>query len=380
MIIEKNKRIKVLQVLDKCAIRNSPIHGVSRLLLTWWPGFEDTDIELSLAVFRGGNNTCSSFTKKGIIAEDLNRGKMDPRTIIDLVKIIKRDGIDILHCHGYGAPTFGRIAGFLTNTPVIVHEHMIDDNIPGYQRLADWFLSPFTAKGIAISDAVKTFMVNKRAIPKRKMEIIYNSIPNKYFQNTSPETKFSTASKYKISTKQPVIGIVGRLDPVKGHTDFLNAAKIILSEKPDVQFLIIGDGEIRAQLEEEAKSLLIENNIKFLGHIQDVHEIVSLIDILAICSHQEGFSLAAIEAMALGKPVVATEVGGLPEVVDNDITGILVGSHNPAKLAEALLKLLNDKQLVIRLGENGKNKCKEFFSLSGTVNSLTKIYRSVYKG
>jgi len=149
-----NNKIRVLQVMDKCAIRGSPIHGVSRLLLTWWPEFQHGDTELSLCVLRGEGG-CTVFSKAGIAVEDLNRGKLDPRTVIDLVKIIKRDQIDILHCHGYGATNFGRVAGLLTNTPVIVHEHMVDSQIPVYQKFADLMLSPFTSKGIAISATAK---------------------------------------------------------------------------------------------------------------------------------------------------------------------------------------------------------------------------------
>ena len=128
------QKIRVLQVLDKCAIRGSPIHGVSRLLLTWWPAFRDTQIELSLCVLRGGYGTCDAFKNIGVVVQDISRSKIDPRTILDLLTIIKRDDIHILHCHGYGATTFGRIAGFLSKTPVIVHEHMIDDNIPLFQK------------------------------------------------------------------------------------------------------------------------------------------------------------------------------------------------------------------------------------------------------
>ena len=166
---DKDTPINVLQVMDKCAIRGSPIHGVSRLLLTWWPGFSNTNINLQLAVLRGGYNTCDAFTSIGIDVIDLGRSKLDPRTVFDLVKIVKEQQIDILHCHGYGATTFGRIAAKLANTPVIVQEHMIDKAIPFYQEVVDIILSPLTSQGIAVSKAVQTFMIKKRHIKQKKM-------------------------------------------------------------------------------------------------------------------------------------------------------------------------------------------------------------------
>ena len=374
-----NTPIRVLQVMDKCAIRNSPIHGVSRLLLTWWPGFEGTNIELFLSVSMAKNNTCEPFTKKGIYVNDLGRGKLDPRIIVDLIKLIKKHDIHILHCHGYGATTFGRIAGLLTRTPVIVHEHMIDEKIPLYQQIVDWMLSPFTAKGIAISKAVQKFMVNKRHISQNKMDIVHNTIPDKYFNHPTKEQKEKVASKYNLRHSSPLIGIVGRLDPVKGHIDFLKAAQRVIEKWPDANFVIVGDGEIRTELEAKSESLNIDKNVKFLGHCNEIHEIVSLLDILVISSHQEGFSLAAIEAMALGKPIVATSVGGLPEVIDNNSTGILVKPHKPQEIANAIKSILTDSTLAKRLGEKGKEKCRNQYSLSSCIEKLSCIYSSIIR-
>jgi len=177
----EDNRIRVLQILDKCAIRGSPIHGVTRLLLGWMPEFQKANVDISLCVLRNDEG-CNGFSHLGIPSEILNRAKLDPRTILDLIKIIKREKIQILHCHGYGAATFGRIAGFITGKPVIIHEHMIDATIPLHQKIADKLLSPLTSKGVAVSNAVKTFMTDARSIPERKMQIIYNSMS--LLQNT----------------------------------------------------------------------------------------------------------------------------------------------------------------------------------------------------
>lgn len=369
----ENNPIRVLQVVDKCAMRGAPIHGVSRLLLTWWPAFIDSEVVLSLCILRGETG-CDDFTKAGIYVEDLNRSKMDPRTIFDLMKIIKRDKIQILHCHGYGATTFGRVAGLLSRTPVIVHEHMVDESIPWYQKLVDKVLSPFTAKGVAISIAVKTFMTGPRAISEKRMKVIYNCVPDEYFSHYSNEQKAAIAKKYGIPKEKNIVGIIGRLDPVKGHADFLIAAAEVLKVIPDTCFVIVGEGELREQLERLAGDLGIAGDVMFLGHSDKVVEIISLFDLLVASSYSEGFSLAIAEAMAQGKAVVATAVGGIPEVVEHGKNGILVPAKSPYELAGAITMVLKDDELRERLGCNGLQQCRKRFMVSGTAKLLQALY------
>ena len=369
----EDNRIRVLQVLDKCAMRGAPIHGVSRLLLTWWPAFNETGVDLTLCVLRGETG-CDDFSKTGVFVEALNRSKMDPRTIFDLMKIVKRDEIQILHCHGYGASTFGRIAGLLSRTPVIVHEHMVEESIPFYQKFVDKLLSPFTAKGIAISNAVKTFMTGPRSISEKHIQVIYNCVPNECFNHYSNKQKDAITKKYGIPKEKNIVGIVGRLDPVKGHADFLMAVTDVIKVIPETCFVIAGEGEIREQLEQQASELGISGDVLFLGHCDNVLEIISLFDLLVICSHSEGFSLAMAEAMAQGKAVVATAVGGIPEIIENGKNGLLVPAKAPSELAKAITTILKDDELRERLGSVGFQECRKRFMVSGTVKSLRALY------
>lgn len=373
-----NNKIRILQVLDKCAIRGSPIHGVSRLLLTWWPEFQYGDTELSLCVLRGAGG-CEDFKKAGIAVEDLDRGKLNPRTVIDLLKIIKRDQIDILHCHGYGATTFGRIAGFLTRTPVIVHEHMVDAHMPVYQKFADLVLSPFTSKGIAISAAVKDFMAGPRSVPSSRIEIVHNSVPADFCRTFSDSEKQAAAQKYGIPLDVKIIGIVGRLDPVKGHKDFLLAASIVVKKFPDIRFVVVGDGELREQLHEYARELEIEDKVIFLGHCNNVMEIVALFYMLAVTSLSEGFSIAIAEAMAQGKPVVATRIGGIPDIVEDGKSGFLVPAKDPQKMAEVMERIIKDKDLADSLGQYGLLQCRNQFLAPHSANKLRTIYHDLSK-
>ena len=373
------ERINVLQVMDKCAIRGSPIHGVSRLLLYWWTHFRETDFNFSLCVLRGGHGTCKPFSEIGVEVLDLDRSKIDPRTVLDLIRLIKREKIDILHCHGYGATTFGRIAGLLSGTPVLVHEHMVDENIPLYQKLVDRLLAPFTAKGIAISKAVATFMTGPRAIRQASMEVVYNTIPAEFCREYTPDEKEGVRKMYGIPDNVTLIGMVGRLDPVKGYTDFLQAAVIISKAYPESRFIIVGDGELRDTLEQQAESADIRDKVLFLGHCNNVLAIVSLLDVFVSASHSEGFGMAIAEAMAQKKPVVATSVGGVPELIEDSTSGLLVKPGSPDELAAAIIRILGDNVLKGALGENALSRIRGNFMVQRTVEELGRIYRDVLR-
>lgn len=371
------EKINVLQVLDHCAVRGSPIHGVTRLLLSWVSEFRKTNIELSLCVLRTDAGT-QGFYHLDAPIDVLNRGKVDPRTIIDLYRIIKRDNIQVLHCHGYGASVFGRIVGIITGCPVVLHEHMVDPDIPFYQKIADKILSSLTTRGIAVSHAVKTFMTDVRHIPEDKVFVLHNTVSSDFCNTYTEEQKNEYVKKYNIPGNKRLVGILGRLDPLKAHTDFLLAAKEVLKVVPNAYFVIVGEGELRGELEDYASQLGIQNDVSFLGFCENVKEVLCLIELLASSSLTEGLPLNFLEAMAQSKPVVATSVGGVPEVIVEGETGFMVPVRSPDKLADKIVILLQDDELRNRMGENSLNHCKRHFLTPASVDRLAKLYQEIF--
>ncbi len=372
-----DRRIRVLQVMDKCAIRGSPIHGVSRLLLTWWPAFRETEFDFSLCVLRGGGGTCNAFADMGVEVHDLSRHKLDPRTLPDLVRLIRKLDIQIVHCHGYGATTFGRMAGALCKVPVIVQEHMIDAKIPPYQRLADFLLAPLTTSAVAVSQAVARFMRDRRFIPAHKLSVVYNTIPADYCREYSAEEKAAIRRRLGLPEDRPLIGIIGRLDPIKGHEDFLAAAARIREAHPRAFFVVAGDGELRQRLEQRAGELGLEEHIAFLGHRDDIMDITAVLAVFVSCSHSEGLPMAHAEAMVLGVPVVATAVGGVPEIVEDGVSGLLVPPGRPQEIAAAVSGLLADESRRERIAAAGRQRCRERFLVPRTVEALGALYHQV---
>ena len=369
--------IRVLQVMDKFAMRGAPIHGAAIVLLTWWPAFENTEYPLTICVLRGHEGGIDEFHDIGADVIDLDRHKIDPLTILDLIKIIRRDNIRILHLHGYGATTFGRIAAKICRIPAIVHEHMIAEKTPRAQSVADFLLTRLTTKGVAVSKAVANFMVEKRFIERDKTEVLFNSIAPSIGQTVPHDDKRRLTEELGIPADRSIIGIVGRLDPIKGHTFFLDAANQVLEKKPQAHFVILGAGDLLNALLEKSKQLGIEHYVSFLGHRRNVEEIVSLFDVYVCCSLTEGLSIAMIEAMALRRPIVATRVGGIPELIEDGVSGILVPPKDPDSIANAILDILNGPELGHRLGENAVKQYKEKFELSGIAEQLKNIYHDI---
>jgi glycosyltransferase involved in cell wall biosynthesis len=374
---KKSELIRVLQVIDKFATRGSPINGATSVLLNWFPAFRNTGIELSLCVLRGRDGGCEAFSKIGVNFQDLNRGKYDLRTILDLNKIIKHEKIDLLHCHQYGSSTMGRIAGLLTKTPVLVQEHMVVADLPLFLKLIDKLLAPCTTRGIAISNAVKQAMIDYRSINKEIIEIVYNTVPGHWCNKVSDKRKNIVYKNHHIPEGVILIGIVGRLDPIKGHTDFLASASVILKQHPHVYFLIVGEGELKGSLQQQVKDLEIEQQVTFLGNCDDVMEIISICDILVTASYSEGLCMSIEEAMAQGRAIVATAVGGIPELIIDGQSGMLVPANNPIKLAETITRLIEDKKLRTELGQNAQKRIKEKFLIQHSIDELSRIYQEV---
>jgi glycosyltransferase involved in cell wall biosynthesis len=152
----------------------------------------------------------------------------------------------------------------------------------------------------------------------------------------------------------PLVGIVARLVPIKAHEDFLEAARLIVQGMPEARFLIIGDGQRRAELERLVDSLGLRSSVRFLGWRRDLERVYADLDVVALASRNEGSPVALIEALAAARPVVSTAVGGVPEVVLDGQTGLLVPSSEPPALAQAILRLLKDRAYAENLAAAGR--------------------------
>lgn len=375
--MDAGRRLRVLHVQDKCGLGGARIQGVQRLLLWWWPAFADTDVDLSLVILRDRNEASASFDREGIAVTYLHRSRFDPRQVSDLVALLRRGRFDVVHTHGYGATTFGRLAGALTRTPVVVHEHMVDDDMPLFQSVVDRLTAFHTARAIAVSKAVARFLVTKRHIPESAVEVVYNAIPDRYFDPGIGTDRAGLLEPLGLESGHRHVGIIGRLHPIKGHESFLRAAATVATGRDDVRFVVVGDGELESVLRDRVQQLGISDRVVFLGHQDDIPAVVRTLDLLVVSSISEGFALTAAEAMAGGVPVVATRVGGVPEVVTHGETGLLVPPRDPDALAAAIARLLDDETLRQSMARRAAEVADVRFRIESNVEAFTRIYREV---
>ena len=291
------------------------------------------------------------------------------RTVNKLIQLIKRREIDLIHSNGSRATIFGGIAARLTKTPLIWHVRIANSD-----KLLDRLLARLASKIIVISKAVSRrfdWIEDK----EDKIVLVYNGINLESFKPDVGIRK--VRGKISLSSETPLVVTVGRLDWYKGHKYLLEAAEKIVQTLPDARFLIVGDGGYRKRLENQVKQLNLDENVIFTGNRKDIPEILAGIDLFVLSSVSEGFGRAVAEAMACAKTVVATKAGGLSEVVEDGITGILVPPKNSIALAEAIIKLLKDKKKAENMGIAGRKRVEKLFSIERNVKSIEELYEEI---
>jgi glycosyltransferase involved in cell wall biosynthesis len=368
--------IRVLHVIDKLGVGGSSIHGVTQLLAQSMPMFDPRQFQFAVCSLRQPEIAGAVLKKAGIPLRFLSRGKFDPRTLKDLMGIVRRNRSQILHLHGFGSTNFGRLVSLLTGRPNIVHEHMVLANQPFYQTLADTVLSPLTTRALAISKPVHDYMVQTRKIQPLILETLYFGIPLLQFHTPSCAETKSARDALGIARDEKVVCTVGRLDPVKGLTFLLHAAARIVTKRPRVRFLIVGDGPDHSGLLFQARQLGIGDRVIFTGFRSDVSTLIGLSDVFVIPSLSEGGPITLFEAMRMRKPVVATPVGLISEVLQDGESGFIVPLKDPDQMAQKILMLLNDPELALKMGEKGWHS-SQGFDMSHYVRRLEEIYRSL---
>ena len=283
-------------------------------------------------------------------------------------KLIKDQDIDLVHVNTTESSK-GAIAGKLSNVPVIWHlREEIKNNtkkIRTMEKLAN--------KIIALSKNMKSTLM--KMVPENKIEIIPNGIDTKDFNFTERD---------RATGDELVVGTIGSIEPRKGTQCLIEAAAKVQKGFPAVKFLIVGSPlpgreGYKKKMESLANKLGVQGKIVFTGQSNNIPSILGNMDIFVLPSLWEGMSRVILEAMASGKPVVSTNVGGTPEVVIDKETGLLVPPEDPEKLAEAIVSLIKDPSMRKRMGENGRRRIENFFTIKRHVDAVENLYGSILK-
>lgn len=310
----------------------------------------------------------------------------DLRCVIQLYKIVRQGQYDIIHFHGAKAGLVGRIAAVASRCPRTVltaHNFIIYDEVPLAKKIlfkyGEKLLSRATSRIITVSEALKADLTDNYQLKAEHITPVYNGIDTaKYLERRDHAP---TKTKWGIGQAKYVIGTVARMAPQKGLQYLLEAVALIKKTDPrkagEIACVVAGDGPLQAELANQAKRLGIENQIIFPGFVRDMPDVLACLDIFVIPSIAEGLSITTIEAMAAGLPVIASRVGGLPELVDEGVTGYLVEPRNPSALAQAILKMMNEPEKARTMGENGRALACRNFSTETMISNTCKVYEQV---
>lgn len=290
-------------------------------------------------------------------------GKIDPVTVLKLARIIKKHRIDVIHTHLSTASLLGAFAAKLAGKPSVAHVHGLNT--------ATCFR--YSTRVIAVSEAVKRHLVNQ-GISEEKIVVVHNGVDLLRFK---PAPLREAKIKLRYDPDAPVFGVFGRLSEEKGQRTAIEAMFLLLKDHPDALLLVVGDGKNRADLETSVQALGISGNIRFIGFLEDVREHMSACDTVIVPSQIEGFGLSAVEAMALGKPVVASTAGGLSEIVVKGETGYLVPPNDPNAISDSLEKLIDNPSLAASMGMKGRGRVEEHFALGTQMQKVLEILRGM---
>jgi len=302
-------------------------------------------------------------------------GKFDLKTISSIRRLIKRDRIDLIHCHGYKSNLYGLLASSC-KIPTVATNH---NWLTPYMRLKIYcFLDSlwirYFDRIVAVSEEIKEVMLKKRIL-QDKIRVIENGIDLCRFNNEISTENIKRELSLNGNIK--VIGTIGYLRHEKGLDYLLKAAKGIIKINESVKFLIVGDGPLRKYLENETINLGIQNSVIFTGYRKDIPEVLSVMDVFVLPSIQEGLPMVLLEAMAVKKPVVASKVGDVPKVIQDNKNGILVEPRNVLELEYAITDLINDQLKARNLAHEGYAKVKRDFSSESMCRKYFNLYREI---
>lgn len=363
-------RIKVLQFIS-----DMNVAGAQMVLFNLTKGLLERGNYCPLICTTAWGALADEAEKIGIRVLLLNQDRVfDTSLITELGSLIRKSKISIVHSHMWSANLYSGILFALTKKPIfIVTEHGRHTLKKKRRILMNRFIVKEADAVITVSDQLRKDMIDFGKVSPNKITTIENGIDLNRFNGNRLDRK-EIRKKLDLEISTPVIGIVGNLTEVKGHRYFLEAASVISKHKPDARFLIVGDGVLREQLENQAHRLGIAQKVSFLGRRSDVPEILSALDVFVLSSEFEGIPNALLEAMAMGKPVVATKVGGVPEIVEDGYTGITVSPKNSLTLAEAITRLLKDNMLSMQMGYKASKVIRERFNVSLMVDRYEALY------
>jgi glycosyltransferase involved in cell wall biosynthesis len=354
------------------------MHGVKRLFSWMIPRFDPQRFKVSLVSLRRKDLSEETLEAQGIDITYLNRGKFDPRTLGDLLRIVDERRIDVLHMHGYGATTFGRLAAARRRLPTVLHEHANLTDTPWFQKVADRLLEPATDIALAVSKSTAEFVVRARLIPAEKVKVVYLGVPLDDFSRLRSKSEIGDARReLGIGAADFAVGTVTRLHDSKGNDVLIDAAARVVASRPAARFFLVGEGPLLADLQARAAALHLGDRFVFAGFRRDVARTLSAFDLSVFPSLWEGTPITAFEALAMGQPIVSTDADGLLDILTAGQDALVVPRRDPAALAEAIVHAIDRPDERERLSA-GARRTGRRYDIDRFVRKMEQLYRLLH--
>jgi glycosyltransferase involved in cell wall biosynthesis len=331
---------------------------------------------------KGGGPFYDEIARAGIEVHRLGiPGKLDPRFAMRLAGICRRRNVRAMVLRGFSTGVVGRFVGkALGIRPLVMAEHSTGSIDPDpKKRPIERLLAPWADGVIAVAKGQIPFLVEDKGYDARKIRVIYNGIDLHEWHPRPRDPEL--AAELGIAPGAPVAGILAMLRPEKDHATFLEAAALVVEKLPHARFLIVGEGVERARLESRTRELSLERTVTFAGRRADVPRVLSLFDVCVLTSVTvETFPMSFLEAMAMEKPLVATRVGGVPEMLDEGDNGYLVGLRDPSAIAAALVRVLGDPEKARAMGRRSRAIVEQRFTIEKMVRETEEYLDELARG
>lgn len=355
--------------------------GAERNIVSVLPHMPAPDVEVALCTLMRATDgpLAEEFAATGLRRFDLGARRLaDPPALARLVRLLRRGRIDLIHGHDQYGSLLGGLAGALARVPVVMSRHVLMDDAPHWRgrvraRLAVQALERGADAVIAVSASVRDAMV-RDGVGAHRITVVHNGIDGRPFE--AAHDRAALRASLGIPEDAPVVLMPAILRPGKGHEVLVDAAARLAPRHPDLVVAMAGEGPLRAGLEAAAAQV---PSVRLLGHRSDIPALLDACDLAVLPSFAEGLPTVLIEAAFAGRPVVASDVGGAGEIVDEGASGLLVPAGDPAALAAAIDRILADPDAARAMGDRARTLAAERFSLARQAEETRRVYGTVLR-
>jgi len=350
------------------------IGGISSHVLSLAKGFKKRGHNVYIA--SSGGELLTRFVQEGITYFPIpikTKSELSPKIMISMCKLsslIKEKKIDIIHSHSRTTQVLGCL---LSRNSAVVHLSTCHGFFK--TRLSRRLFPCWGRRIIAISKEVREHLIRDFKVEEKRISLIPNGVDCEKFFNTNPGSGTEMRKRIGLGNG-PIIGIIARLSDVKGHIYLIQAMASVLEKAPGAKLLIVGEGKMKKNLMDLSETLQIEKNVVFLPSVAETTDVLSVMDIFVLPSLKEGLGLSLMEAMAAGRAVIGSDIGGIRSLLKDRDNGLLVRPADKSGLASAMIELLNNPGLRLFLGNNARVFIKHNFSQERMLLETEKLYRA----